>query len=65
MSFKNAVKAKRKQLSKYKNNIEKIKSKLSTYNESVGFDDMIAIETTSLGLNDDSFDILESEIFDI
>lgn len=65
MSFKNAVKAKRKQLSKYKNNIEKIKSKLSTYNESVGFDDMVAIETTSLGLNDDSFDILESEIFDI
>lgn len=65
MSFKNAVKAKRKQLSKYKNNIEKIKSKLSTYNESVDFDDMIAIETTSLGLNDDSFDILESEIFDI
>ena len=65
MSFKNAVKAKRKQLSKYKNTIEKIKSKLSTYNESVDFDDMIAIETTSLGLNDDSFDILESEIFDI
>lgn len=60
-----AVESKRKQLSKYKNNIEKIKSKLSTYNESVGFDDMIAIETTSLGLNDDSFDILESEIFDI
>lgn len=65
MSFKNAVKTKRKQLSKYKNTIEKIKSKLSTYNESVDFDDMIAIETTSLGLNDDSFDILESEIFDI
>lgn len=65
MSFKNAVKAKRKQLSKYKNNIEKIKSKLSTYNESVGFDDMIATETASLGLNDNSFDILESEIFDI
>lgn len=65
MSFKNAVKAKRKQLSKYKNNIEKIKSKLSTYNESVDFDDMIATETASLGLNDNSFDILESEIFDI
>lgn len=65
MSFKNAVKAKRKQLSKYKNTIEKIKSKLSTYNESVDFDDMIATETASLGLNDDSFDILESEIFDI
>ena len=65
MSFKNAVKAKRKQLSKYKNNIEKIKSKISTYNESVDFDDMIATETASLGLNDNSFDILESEIFDI
>lgn len=65
MSFKNAVKAKRKQLSKYKNIIEKIKSKLSTYNESVDFDDMIATETASLGLNDNSFDILESEIFDI